>query len=148
MTSKVKAAGGVVYKPSDQEEQPAEPLVLMIYRRQVWDLPKGKKEEDESRRQCATREVSEEVGSEVPVINGDLGTTYHEYTRDDTRYGKTTFWYAMQLDEESGFNPQQEEEIEKVEWVPLYKAKKRAEFDNLKKLLDRFEVWYWDHYKA
>ena len=147
MATPVKAAGGVVYKPAEKEESPSVPKVLMIYRRNVWDLPKGTKESDESRRTCATREVSEEVGVDSPIVKGDLGTTYHEYNRDGDRYGKTTYWYAMQINGQSSFTPQKEEDIEEVRWMSLNDAKEVVEFDNLKKLLDRFEVWYWDQHQ-
>lgn len=147
MATPIKAAGGVVYKPARQDESPSAPKVLMIYRRDVWDLPKGKKESEESRRDCAIREVSEEVGIDSPAIKGDLGTTYHEYNRDEDRYGKTTYWYAMQINGQNSFTPQEEEDIEEVRWMTVYDAKKEVEFDNLKKLLDRFEVWYWDQHQ-
>jgi 8-oxo-dGTP pyrophosphatase MutT (NUDIX family) len=146
MATPVKAAGGILYKV-DKENKDKGPDVLLIYRRDAWDLPKGKKETDESRRDCAVREVSEEVGVDPPNIDGDLGTTYHEYDRNGERYGKTTYWYAMQILNGVSFTPQSEEGIEKVEWTSLYKAKEKVAFDNLKKLLDRFEVWYWDNYE-
>lgn len=146
MANPIKAAGGVVYKPQSTDQQTAAPDVLLIYRRDLWDLPKGKKEDEETRKQCAVREVSEEIGVDNPIIIGDIGTTYHEYNRNEERIGKTTYWYAMKLNGEPSFIPQKKEGIEDVEWFSLYKAKEKVGFENLQKLLDRFEVWYWDNH--
>src|ERR1041384_5510821 len=49
----VDAAGGVV-----ENEHGG---VLMIYRRGKWDLPKGKRDDEEDMSRCALREVSEET---------------------------------------------------------------------------------------
>ncbi len=148
MAEPVKAAGGIVYNRNGNKDNPYNPLILLIYRREKWDLPKGKMEADETKSECAVREVAEELGVSTPEIKDYLGTTYHEYERDQTRYGKTTYWYAMQLTEEEAFDPQKEEDIEKVAWVPLSDAKEKVDFDNLTKLLDRFEVWYLDFYET
>ena len=45
------AAGGIVKKNNQ---------ILMIYRNNKWDLPKGKIEDDEEIKTCAIREVKEE----------------------------------------------------------------------------------------
>ena len=134
----VTAAGGVVY--SEREDGSFD--VVLIYRRGVWDLPKGKLEENESVRECAAREVAEEIGlAELPEITGQLSDTYHEYKESDTRYGKTTHWFAMILNSDtgSGFDPQQEEDIEKVEWKQLTDAKQLVGYDNLREVLNSFE---------
>jgi len=138
----ITAAGGVVYRQS-QSDTPLE--VLLIYRRGVWDLPKGKREEGETIRECAVREVAEEVGiDELPDIANKLPETYHEYRQQGSHYGKTTHWYAMQLTEkpEKGFSPQQVEGIEKVEWYPLEKARQLVGYENLVAVLDAFKSWY------
>lgn len=140
----ITAAGGVVYRES---EAGSGPEVLLIYRRGVWDLPKGKHEEGETIRECAVREVAEEVGiAELPAIMKQLSDTYHEYRQDGRQYGKTTHWFAMQLKEkpENGFSPQQVEDIEKVEWYPLEKAMQLVGYENLIAVLDSFENWYAD----
>lgn len=134
----VKAAGGVVYRTGGSGDTE----VLLIYRRGLWDLPKGKLEPEETLRECAVREVAEEVGlHSAPKIIGPLVDTYHEYERGGDTYGKTTHWFAMQLasEQQNGFDPQTEEDIEKVEWVPLHEAKERVGFQNLTDVLADFE---------
>ncbi|RMD70006.1 MAG: NUDIX domain-containing protein, partial [Bacteroidetes bacterium] len=52
----VEAAGGVVHAEQTPEQ------VLFIFRRGMWDLPKGKIDEGETPEQAALREVAEETG--------------------------------------------------------------------------------------
>ncbi|MCP9291751.1 MULTISPECIES: NUDIX hydrolase [Gracilimonas] len=131
----VKAAGGIVFKYPDGSTMPE---VLMIYRNGYWDLPKGKLEKGESLEMCAVREVSEEVGSSLPALVSEVGTTYHEYPEKGKVVGKTTWWYSMILTRQEEFIPEEKEGIEKVEWVPFQKAIDRAGFDNLREILAKF----------
>jgi len=131
----IAAAGGVVYRKQDNHIE-----VLVIFRRGVWDLPKGKLEDDESISQCAQREVAEEVGlDELPTIITDLPDTYHEYQQGGTSFGKTTHWFAMQLQEPvEVFTPQVEEDIQKVRWMPLKEAFEHVGYENLVEVLEAF----------
>lgn len=131
----VKAAGGIVFRYPDSS---SEPEVLMIYRNGYWDLPKGKLEKGETLEMCAVREVSEEVGSSLPAMVAEIGTTYHEYPEKGKIMGKTTWWYTMIFTRAEEFVPQEKEGIEKVEWVPLAEAIEKAGFQNLKDILQRF----------
>ena len=136
MPKPIIAAGGVLYQIKPESDYP---LVLLIYRNGLWDLPKGKLEKGESIPMCAAREVAEETGSELPVIISSLGTTYHEYNEKKKHYGKTTYWYAMIYPRPQHLQPQRSEGIEKMEWVTLSKAKEIVGFDNLKEVLNQFE---------
>ncbi|MDX1591867.1 MAG: NUDIX domain-containing protein [Balneolaceae bacterium] len=128
------AGGGVLYRETDSE-----PLVLLIYRNDTWDLPKGKLEDGEDVRECAVREVSEELGISEPIIRSSLGTTYHEYEMDGTGYGKTTYWYSMiESRKPQEMKPQREEGISRLEWTPISIAIDRVGFDNLKTVLRQF----------
>jgi 8-oxo-dGTP pyrophosphatase MutT (NUDIX family) len=125
----VPAAGGVVFRIRS-----GMPEVLLIYRKGVWDLPKGKKEDGEGYAMAAAREVAEETGSELPVIVRSLLETYHEYSMDEVDYIKNTRWYAM-ISRSNHFSPQLDEQIEKVCWIALDKAEKLVGFDNLRQVL-------------
>lgn len=139
--TEVTAAGGVLFR----RERDDTPEVLLIFRRGVWDLPKGKKESGESIRECAVREVAEEVGSSLPRIHAKLTETYHEYREDGAHYGKSTHWFAMSIDDEAadGLEPESEEGIEQLQWVRLDKAKSTVGYDTLVKVLHKFEQWYY-----
>ncbi|WP_077922836.1 NUDIX hydrolase [Spirosoma sp. 209] len=103
----IKAAGGVVLKDSKQ---------LLMFRRGVWDLPKGKLDDGESSRQGAAREVEEETGVAVDV--GDrICTTWHTYTLNGSRILKRTKWYRMSVVDDSHMAPQEDEDIEKLAWL-------------------------------
>jgi len=131
----VTAAGGVVFR---YEEGVEYPLILMIFRNGVWDLPKGKLEPTESIPMCAVREVGEEVGASLPSIVRKIGTTYHEYPEGNKKMGKTTYWYSMIFTKPETFIPQKKEGIEEVEWMPLPKAISEAGYENLKEILRKF----------
>ncbi len=132
------AGGGVLFRKGANE-----PEVLLIFRRGVWDLPKGKKEAGESSRECAMREVSEEVGCGLPQIHAELAETYHEYIEEGEQIGKHTRWYAMSApDNTETLAPQREEGIERLQWFELSEAKRRVGYPNLLKVLANFEQWY------
>ena len=103
----IKAAGGVVFKGDK---------LLLMFRRGVWDLPKGKLDAGESSRKGAAREVQEETGVRVSV--GDrVCTTWHTYTMNGNRILKRTKWYRMSVLDDSRMAPQTEEDIEKLAWL-------------------------------
>ena len=103
----IKAAGGVVVKNNK---------TLLMFRRGVWDLPKGKLDDGESSRQAAAREVQEETG--VRVLVGDrICTTWHTYALNGNRMLKRTKWYQMSVLDDSRMAPQEDEDIEKLAWL-------------------------------
>ena len=114
--SQIIAGGGYVIREGKKE-----PEVLMIYRKGVWDLPKGKLDEGESIEECALREVREEVGIDKLFMRGELGNTVHGYARKGKYKVKTTYWYQMETPERD-FTPQATEDIEAVKWMPWSKA--------------------------
>jgi len=108
----VRAAGGLVLNKEGK--------VLFIYRRGNWDLPKGKMEDGETKRVSAIREVKEETGLSKVAITQKLINTYHIYRGQSSnkRIIKPTFWFLMHA-AESKVTPQEEEDIEVVEWKKL-----------------------------
>lgn len=108
----VKAAGGVVFK-GDQ--------MLLMFRRGVWDLPKGKLDDGESSRKGAAREVEEETGVRT-FIEDKICTTWHTYSMNGNRILKRTKWYRMRLLDESRMAPQEDEGIEKLAWLDRKQA--------------------------
>ena len=133
----VTAAGGVLFKAEGEETE-----VLLIFRRGVWDLPKGKKEPDETVDECARREVSEEVGCPPPEVCDRIATSYHEYEEKGERIGKTTVWYAMKTSIRSEFQPEKQEGISEIRWFSLKEALEHVGYDNLKSVLRKFGSWY------
>lgn len=103
----VDAAGGLVFKKD---------RILMIYRLERWDLPKGKKDPGESFRLTAEREVNEECNIKVEV-GQRLVTTYHTYMMNKTHVLKRTRWYLMEATDDSKMRPEETEDIEDLRWM-------------------------------
>ncbi|GAB4013450.1 hypothetical protein GCM10028808_32590 [Spirosoma migulaei] len=103
----IKAAGGIVYKGDK---------ILLMFRRGVWDLPKGKLDAGESSKQGAAREVEEETGVRV-AVSERICTTWHTYKLNGNRILKRTKWYRMSVLDDSRMTPQADEDIEKLAWL-------------------------------
>lgn len=106
----VPAAGGLVLNHKCQ--------MLMIFRRGHWDLPKGKMELGETKKEAAVREVQEETGLTNVTLIKKLVTTYHIYRgkNSDRRVLKPSYWYLMYSSDRK-LIPQTQEDIEKAEWI-------------------------------
>ena len=89
----------------------------MIYRRGRWDLPKGKKDDDEDIATCALREVSEETGLQHLKLNDKICNTYHIYSQHGEQLLKNTSWYRMSASQKEILSPQKEENILEVKWI-------------------------------
>lgn len=129
----VVAGGGYVGCPL-----PDDVALLVIFRRGVWDLPKGTKGSTESIEECARREVREEVGVDELTLLCALGTTRHGYTDGDQYAVKTTHWYLMRTPERS-FEPDRHEGIQRVEWARWDGARRHMGYDTLCRHMNRVE---------
>ena len=109
----IKAAGGLVVKDHK---------VLMIYRLDRWDLPKGKLEVKESTEAGAIREVVEECGVQV-AIRQKIGVTWHTYTRRKRKILKKTHWFLMDCLDDTQMQPQADEDITEVRWMSREEAR-------------------------
>jgi 8-oxo-dGTP pyrophosphatase MutT (NUDIX family) len=108
---KIIAAGGLILNDNNE--------LLMIFRRNKWDLPKGKLDEGETIEACALREVKEETGLQNVKLENFLGLTFHEYFNTHTNEDvvKETHWFKMHAIADQPLIPQTEEDIEIIEWV-------------------------------
>lgn len=134
LMNEILAGGGLVYRISKKGHI----KVLLIKRKGVWDLPKGKLDAGESIEQCAAREVMEEVGLlKLPMIVRPLDQSLHTYIEKGDKVKKVTYWYLMYTDERV-FIPQAEEQIEAVKWKKIDDAFSMVQYDNLRSVIDRF----------
>lgn len=107
----VKASGGLVKNNKDE--------FLMIHRRGYWDLPKGKIDAGEKKKQAALREVEEETGVTGLELKKKICVTDHSYKlKNGARAIKRTYWYKMYAPNQK-LTPQIEEDIEMAEWMTL-----------------------------
>lgn len=105
----VDAAGGVVTNKHNE--------LLAIYRRNKWDLPKGKKDSGEDLAECAVREVKEETGLHHLDLGDLICTTFHTYHEKGSHVLKSTHWWHMYAKEGQKVTPQTEEDIEAIKWL-------------------------------
>jgi 8-oxo-dGTP pyrophosphatase MutT (NUDIX family) len=105
----IEAAGGIV-KNSKGE-------LLFIFRNGLWDLPKGKIENNESIKEAALREVEEECGIKQLKLDKLIDKTYHMYKINNQYIVKISYWFLMYSDFQGELSPQLEEGITKVEWI-------------------------------
>lgn len=103
----MEAAGGIVKKNEN---------ILFIKRFGKWDLPKGKIEKGEKKKEAALREVEEECGIQAELVES-VGETWHTYPHKGKEVLKCTYWYAMNCLEDKDLAPQTEEGIEEVRWL-------------------------------
>ena len=112
----IRAAGGIVRN--------AEGKILMIFRRGVWDFPKGKVENGESAEEAALREVLEETGIEARITNPTPISVFHTYDTYGPKMLKETLWHEMEAVAGS-VKPQTEEQIDQAVWVDRAQVSER-----------------------
>jgi len=127
----VEAAGGLVWSPEQN--------LLLIYRHDKWDLPKGKIEPDEEADDAALREIQEECGIAELTLNDFFSTSYHTYWQKDQRVLKVTYWFDIQCTDPQNINPQTEEGIETIRWMEASGLRKAMDntFPNLQALFEQ-----------
>ncbi|MFM9020842.1 MAG: NUDIX hydrolase [Sediminibacterium sp.] len=109
----IEAAGGIILNERGE--------LLMIFRREKWDLPKGKIDAGETAQRAAVREVAEETGIMHIKVIRLVGTTEHEYLDPYTNLHthKTTHWFEMFSESYLPMIPQLSEGITFIRWVTM-----------------------------
>lgn len=105
----IKAGGGLVKNEKGE--------VLFMFRREKWDLPKGKLDDGETLEACALREVREETGLRDIHLEEPLLVTWHTYDDSGKHILKETHWFRMTAQGDQSMLPQQEEQITELKWV-------------------------------
>jgi 8-oxo-dGTP pyrophosphatase MutT (NUDIX family) len=118
-TALATSAGGVVVSPD--RERPS--LVVGMRRRArdavTWTLPKGTPDPGESVEQTALREVAEETGLAVRIVE-PLPSIEYTFVQDGTRIHKTVHYFLMEPT--GGDLSRHDAEFERVRWVPFDEA--------------------------
>jgi 8-oxo-dGTP diphosphatase len=123
----VHAAGAVLWRPGADG-----PEVALVHRPKYddWSFPKGKIKSGEHMLRAAVREVWEESGV-WPVLGRRLPA--RRYVKDD-RPKLVDYWVATGADGE--FRPN--EEVDRVDWLPLPEAERRLSYEHDADLLREF----------
>jgi 8-oxo-dGTP pyrophosphatase MutT (NUDIX family) len=113
------SAGGIVV--SADRERPS--LVVGMRRRGrdavTWTLPKGTPDPGETIEETALREVAEETGLQVRIVE-PLGSIEYAFFQDGTRIRKTVHYFLMEPT--GGDLARHDAEFERVRWVPFDEA--------------------------
>lgn len=128
----LEAAGGIVQNENKE--------LLFIYRREKWDLPKGKIEKNETPELCAAREIEEETGVKHLTLKHKIGETYHIYEERGLRILKISHWFYFTSSQKQITVPQVEEDIAEVKWIPTRNIKEpmKNTYQNIKDILRLF----------
>ncbi|MCH2223457.1 MAG: NUDIX domain-containing protein [Crocinitomicaceae bacterium] len=107
-TKLIEAAGGVVKRKNE---------FLLIKRKGLWDIPKGKIDKGETPEEAGIREVMEECGIKGHEIKDQLVITYHTMKFQGKIALKRTYWYMMKYKGPRETKPQLNEGITKTKWM-------------------------------
>ncbi len=113
---------------------------LLVYEnnRFFWGFPKGHIEGEETELETALREVKEEVGINVKILDEKCRYSMN-YIIEDKQVDKTTVLYLAETVDDTNVE-NQEEEITESKWVTVKEAYDTLTHDNAKEALQK--AWY------
>jgi 8-oxo-dGTP pyrophosphatase MutT (NUDIX family)/phosphohistidine phosphatase SixA len=128
-SGEIRAAGAVLWRRGEDGLE-----VALVHRPKYddWSFPKGKAKAGEHVLRAAVREVWEESGV-WPILGRRLPA--REYRKDD-RLKHVDYWAATGMGGE--FRPN--DEVDRVEWLPLPEAEGRLSYEHDADLLREFAV--------
>ncbi|MBK9150035.1 MAG: NUDIX domain-containing protein [Saprospiraceae bacterium] len=86
--TEIEAAGGLVRNEKNE--------YLFIFRRGSWDLPKGKIEPGETKKNATMREIQEETGLKKMIVLSKIMVTRHTYRSNvGKRIIKKSHWFLV-----------------------------------------------------
>jgi 8-oxo-dGTP pyrophosphatase MutT (NUDIX family) len=118
-SSTATSAGGIVVRID-----PAGPALVVGMRRRdrdlvTWTLPKGTPDAGETVEETALREVGEETGLEVRIVER-LPSIEYTFVQSGTRIRKTVHYFLMEPT--GGDLAGHDREFERVQWIPFAQA--------------------------
>lgn len=127
---KVQSAGGIIFK---------EELVLLIRSKSsnIFSIPKGKAEPNESLEETALREVREETGYDTKIVS-KIGSINFDFEKDGEMRNKTVTCFKLEILDDSDPKPnlQEGEDFENI-WVTPNEAVSLLTYDEEKEVLKR-----------
>jgi 8-oxo-dGTP diphosphatase len=127
----VRAAGAVLWRPGLAGLE-----VAVIHRERYddWSFPKGKREPGEHPIATAVREVAEETGVQV-ILGRPLGWSSYDSGGQPKR---VDYWAATPADPGHVADFAPNDEVDKLEWLPLPAAQARLSYERDARMLARF----------
>lgn len=126
------SAGGVVRR--GDEVAVIVPVRRDVRGQQVLGLPKGHPDGDESAAEAATREVREETGLDVDLID-ELGEVEYFYERHGRRVRKRVAFFLFTY--RSGDLADHDHEIEDARWMPIGEAAEALTYEGERDMVRR-----------
>jgi 8-oxo-dGTP pyrophosphatase MutT (NUDIX family) len=132
-TERATSCGGIIVRRLD-----AEPELVLGRRnrddnRVTWSLPKGTPAAAESPEETALREVAEETGLEVRIVE-PVGPIQYFFTQGGRRIHKTVHYYLMEAT--GGDLTAHDHEFDEVRWVPAGEAHALMSFPTEREIVD------------
>lgn len=122
------SAGGVVYKI---ENDNVKILLISTKDGKVWTLPKGIVEQNEDSEKTALREIKEETGVDVKIVD-ELGETSYWFIMEGEKYFKTVKYF---LAEYKGGQINPDWEVSSAQWFDIQEALKKLTYKSDKEIL-------------
>ncbi|HWH37206.1 MAG TPA: NUDIX hydrolase [Candidatus Limnocylindrales bacterium] len=132
-TARAVSCGGIVLRRA------AAGLELVLGRRRredrsaAWSLPKGTPAGDESVEQTALREVHEETGLDVRIVQ-PVGPIEYFFMQRGTRVHKTVHYFLMEAT--GGDIARHDHEFDEVRWVPVEEARTLMSYPTERDILE------------
>jgi len=134
------SAGGAVFRkfPIINNQFSIKWLIVSPKGSGRWQLPKGTIEENETSQKAAKREVEEEGGVEVDILE-KIGEQRHFFYWEGVRRLKTVSYYLMEWekDRREGYD---QVEIGEVTFLPFKSAFKKLTFKSDQEILEKARV--------
>lgn len=124
---KEKSCGALVYRVQGKR---VDLLVLKHRLGGHWAFPKGHVEGEETEIETALREVKEETGLDIELMQGFREQVSYSPKKDIQKEVVYFLGYA-----ENSRAKRQEEEISEIKWVPIFLAHKYLTYPNDRNLL-------------
>lgn len=127
-----KSCGGIIFYKTKQNTK-----ILLVKNNngRYWSFPKGHIEDGETEQQTAMREIKEETGLDVTIVDGFREIS--EYCPFGKIRKRVVFFLARAFTDNVKI---QKEEIDSYIWVDLQQARKLCSYDNDLRIIEKAEI--------
>ncbi|WP_253289153.1 bis(5'-nucleosyl)-tetraphosphatase [Lachnoclostridium sp. MSJ-17] len=127
-----KSCGGIIFYKTRQNTK-----ILLVKNNngRYWSFPKGHIEDGETEQETAIREIKEETGLDVTLVQGFREIS--EYSPFGKIRKRVVFFLARAFTDNVKI---QEEEIDSYIWVDLQQARKLCSYDNDLRIIEKAEL--------
>ena len=127
-----KSCGGIIFYKTKQNTK-----ILLVKNNngRYWSFPKGHIEDGETEQETAIREIKEETGLDVTLVNNFREIS--EYCPFGKIRKRVVFFLARAFTDNVKI---QEEEIDSYIWVDLQQARKMCTYDNDLRIIEKAET--------